>query len=153
MLQSTDLAFGHLLIFCKNRFVPVKPVFLRNPNCQAEKGQFPIASDVVPAGRVSLKLRGSGGMGLTLPLKINASADIIKTGCDFFAEYMVNEAIKIIWYMARYATRQTERQKVADTSADTLKFIDDCHKNSVNLTKLVRQALRKPDRLRFCVYS
>ena len=69
--------------------------------------------------------------------KGNANTDIIKTGREFFAEDMVNEAKKFIWFMARYVTRQTERQKVADTFADIFKVLDYCDKNSVTLPRFV----------------
>ena len=39
--------------------------------------------------------------------------------------------------MARFATRQTERQKVADAFADIFKVLDYCDKNSVALPKFV----------------
>ena len=52
--------------------------------------------------------------------KGNANADIIKTGCDFFADDLVSESKKTIWSVANYATRPTERQKVADTFTDIL---------------------------------
>ena len=52
--------------------------------------------------------------------KGNANADIIKTGCDFFADDLVSESKKTIWSVANYATRPTERQKVADTFTDIM---------------------------------
>lgn len=69
--------------------------------------------------------------------KGNANADIIKTGCDFFADDLVSEAKKTIWSVANYATRPSERLKVADTFADILKVLDYCDKNSVELPKFV----------------
>ena len=39
--------------------------------------------------------------------KGNANADIIKTGCDFFADDLVSEAKKTIWSVANYAKAES----------------------------------------------
>ena len=55
----------------------------------------------------------------------------------FFADDLVSEAKKTIWSLANYATRPSERLKVADKFADILKVLDYCDKNSVELPKFV----------------
>ena len=67
----------------------------------------------------------------------NTSADIIQTGCGFFPEEKINEAKKFIWSEGQMSTRQTDRQKKADTFADILKVLDYCDKNNVQLPKFV----------------
>ena len=56
----------------------------------------------------------------------------------------MSEAKKTIWSVASYATRPTERLKVADTFAEILKVLDYCDKNSVELPKFVTNLTKSP---------